>query len=91
MHVLDLNLHLRQAEVRAGCTTAGIGCIDCKKWLFEGIKADLHRIRDRREELLATPQAVDTLLAEGARKARAVAADTMVRVRQRLGIAGPKD
>jgi tryptophanyl-tRNA synthetase len=81
----------RQAEVRAGCTTAGIGCIDCKKWLFEGIKADLHRIRDRREELLATPQAVDTLLAEGARRARAVAAETMARVRQRLGIVGPKD
>jgi tryptophanyl-tRNA synthetase len=81
----------RQAEVRAGCTTAGIGCIDCKKWLFEGIKADLHRIRDRREELLATPQAVDTLLAEGARKARAVAAETMARVRRCLGIVGPKD
>jgi tryptophanyl-tRNA synthetase len=81
----------RQAEVRAGCTTAGIGCIDCKKWLFEGIKADLHRIRDRREELLATPQAVDTLLAEGARRARAVASETMARVRQRLGIVGPKD
>jgi tryptophanyl-tRNA synthetase len=81
----------RQAEVRVGCTTAGIGCIDCKKWLFEGIKADLHRIRSRREELLATPQAVDTLLAEGARRARAVAAETMARVRQCLGIVGPKD
>ena len=81
----------RQAEVRTGCTTAGIGCIDCKKWLFEGVKADLHRIRARREELLATPQAVDTILAEGARRARAVAAETMVRVRQRLGVAGPKD
>ena len=81
----------RQAEVRVGCTTAGIGCIDCKKWLFEGVKADLHRIRARREELLATPQAVDTILADGARRARAVAAETMVRVRERLGIAGPKD
>ena len=81
----------RQAEVRVGCTTAGIGCIDCKKWLFEGVKADLHRIRARRKELLATPQAVDTILAEGARRARAVAAETMVRVRARLGIAGPKD
>ena len=81
----------RQAEVRVGCTTAGIGCIDCKKGLFEGIKADMNRIRARRDELLATPETVDTILAEGARKARAVAADTMVRVRQRLGIAGPKD
>jgi tryptophanyl-tRNA synthetase len=81
----------RQAEVRVGCTTAGIGCIDCKKWLFEGVKADLHRICARREELLAAPQAVDTILTEGARRARAVATETMVRVRQRLGIVGPKD
>jgi tryptophanyl-tRNA synthetase len=81
----------RQAEVRAGCTTAGIGCIDCKKWLFEGVMSDLHRIRARREELLAAPQAVDTILAEGARRARVVAADTMARVRQCLGITGPKD
>jgi tryptophanyl-tRNA synthetase len=81
----------RQAEARVGCTTAGIGCIDCKKWLFDGVKADLHRIRARRDELLATPQAVDTILADGARRARAVAAATMVRVRQCLGVAGPKD
>ena len=81
----------RQAEVRTGCTTAGIGCIDCKKWLFEGIKADLNRIRARRDELLATPETVDTILAEGAQRARAVAKDTMARVRQCLGIAGPKD
>ncbi len=81
----------RQAEVRVGCTTAGIGCIDCKKWLFEGVKSDLNRIRARREELLAAPQAVDTILAEGAQRARVVAADTMARVRQRLGVVGPKD
>ena len=81
----------RQAEVRVGCTTAGIGCIDCKKWLFEGVKSDLNRIRARREELLAAPQAVDTILAEGAQRARVVAADTMARVRQCLGIMGPKD
>jgi tryptophanyl-tRNA synthetase len=81
----------RQAEVRAGCTTAGIGCIDCKKWLFEGIKTDLNRIRARRDELLATPGTIDAILAEGAQRARAVAKDTMVRVRRCLGIAGPKD
>jgi tryptophanyl-tRNA synthetase len=81
----------RQAEVSVGCTTAGIGCIDCKKWLLEGVKADLNRIRARREELLATPQAIDDILAESGQRARAVAAETMARVRQRLGIAGPKE
>ena len=76
----------RQAEVRKGCTSAGIGCIDCKKWLLEGIKADLERIRARRAELLAKPEAIDEILADGARRARKVAAQTMVAVRERLGL-----
>ena len=76
----------RQAEVRAGCTSAGIGCIECKKWLLEGVKADLDRIRARRTELLSKPDAIDEILAEGARKARAVAVQTMTVVRERLGI-----
>jgi tryptophanyl-tRNA synthetase len=76
----------RQAEVRVGCTTAGIGCIDCKKWLFEGIKADFARIRERREALLAQPERIDELLVEGGRRARAVARETMTRVHARLGL-----
>jgi tryptophanyl-tRNA synthetase len=74
-----------QAAVVTGCTTAGIGCIDCKKMLFEGLKADLDRIRVRREELLADPGAVDRILAAGGAKARAKAQETMARVRERLG------
>jgi tryptophanyl-tRNA synthetase len=76
----------RQAEVRKGCTTASIGCIECKKWLCEGIKADFERIRARRSELLAKPGAVDDMLADGARRAHVVAAKTMAVVRDRLGI-----
>jgi len=76
----------RQAEVRAGCTTAGIGCIDCKKWLFEGLKADLGRIRARRDELLAQPEKIDAILADGARRARVMARETIAKVHARLGI-----
>jgi tryptophanyl-tRNA synthetase len=76
----------RQAEVRAGCTTAAIGCIDCKKGLFEGLGADLARIRARREQLLAAPGRVDEILADGAARARAVARETMNKVRAALGI-----
>src|SRR3954447_16161066 len=56
----------RQKEVRAGCTTAGIGCIDCKKMLLEGVKADLGHIRARVDELRADPARVDAILARGA-------------------------
>src|SRR5215207_7923084 len=76
----------RQASVRTGCTTAGIGCIDCKKWLLEGLKADLDRMRARRDALIADPTGVDRLLAEGAARARTVARETLTRVRQRLGL-----
>ena len=76
----------RQAEVRKGCTSAGIGCIECKKWLFEGVKADLDRIRARRAELLSRPEAIDEILADGAHRARVVAAETMAVVRERLGL-----
>ncbi len=76
----------RQAEVRHGCTTASIGCIECKRWLHEGVVKDLAGIRARRAELEAKPGAVDEILAEGGRRARAVAADTMGEVRDRLGL-----
>jgi tryptophanyl-tRNA synthetase len=79
----------RQAEVRLGCTTAGIGCIDCKKMLLTGLQADLDRIRARREALLASPRSIDQILAEGAARARTVARATLARVRERLGLSPP--
>lgn len=77
----------RQAAVREGCSTAGIGCIDCKKWLFEGVKADLAMVRQRAQALAAAPGEVDAILASGAEKARAVARATLKRVREKLGLA----
>jgi tryptophanyl-tRNA synthetase len=76
----------RQKEVHVGCTTAGIGCIDCKKMLFEGLKTDLARIRARADALRADPARVDAILARGAAEARKVAIETMARVRARLGL-----
>ncbi len=76
----------RQTEARTGCTTAGIGCIDCKRWLHDAMKVDLGRIAGRREELQAQPQQIDEILADGARRARVVARETMVKVRARLGL-----
>jgi tryptophanyl-tRNA synthetase len=76
----------RQAEVHTGCTTAGIGCMDCKKWLLEGVKSELGQIRARAEALRADPARVDAILARGAAAARQVAVATMKRVRERLGL-----
>jgi tryptophanyl-tRNA synthetase len=76
----------KQAYVHTGCSTAGIGCIECKKLLFEGVKADLVQIRARGEALRAEPARIDAILARGAAEARKVAGETMKRVRARLGL-----
>jgi tryptophanyl-tRNA synthetase len=75
-----------QQSIHEGCTTAGIGCIDCKKRLFESLKVDLHRIAARGDELRATPGRVDEILADGAARACAVGREKMARVRERLGL-----
>jgi tryptophanyl-tRNA synthetase len=63
--------------VRKGCTTAGIGCVDCKGALADNIIEHLTPIRKRREELATSPGRVEEILARGADKARATAGKTM--------------
>jgi tryptophanyl-tRNA synthetase len=72
--------------VRVGCSTAGIGCIECKRALFENMKADLARIQARAAPLRADPEGVAAILADGAARARKVAVETLARVRERLGL-----
>ena len=72
--------------VRSGCSTAAIGCIDCKGVLADNIIAHLQPIRERRTQLKVHPERVEAILREGARKARAVAQQTVVEVRKRIGL-----
>jgi len=76
----------RQAWVREGCTTAGIGCSDCKKALADNIIEHLEPIRQRKAELVAAPERVDQVLADGAERARTIAKQTMADVRKKLGL-----
>lgn len=68
-----------------GCTTAGIGCFHCKKKVADNINALLDPIRERRDNILKTPDVVQDVLADGAKKARAVAQATLEETRQALG------
>jgi tryptophanyl-tRNA synthetase len=73
-------------EVHAKCTSAGWGCVDCKKVLFEHMNAELVPIRSRAAELRATPDRVDAVLESGAARAREVAEHTIVDVRAHMGL-----
>jgi tryptophanyl-tRNA synthetase len=72
--------------VTHGCRTAGIGCLECKKIMIKHVLADLAPIRARRAELDRHPETADAILADGNARARAVAADTMVAVREAMKI-----
>ena len=67
----------RPGEIEAACRSAEIGCRDCKRELAEKINAYLRPYRQRRQELIADPDRVRRILAEGAEKARATAGETM--------------
>lgn len=72
-------------HVAVQCSTAGWGCIDCKKVLAESIETELVPIRARAARLAAEPGLVDDALATGAAKARVLAVETMRGVRDRMG------
>lgn len=73
-------------EVATKCRTAGWGCIDCKKVLFENLNAELTPIRARAEALQADPRLVTDALDAGAAHAGTIAKETMAEVRQRMGL-----
>jgi tryptophanyl-tRNA synthetase len=74
-------------HVAVQCSTAGWGCIDCKKVLLESMETELVPIRTRAEQLRAEPALVDDALATGANRCRATARETMQGVRERMGFA----
>ncbi len=86
--------HLHQAfsapqrveTVAVNCRTAGWGCIDCKRALFESIDRELTPIRARARELREHPDRVDRALADGAAQCRKLARETIGEVRDRMGI-----
>ena len=57
------------AKVYEGCTTAGIGCIECKTWVADAIVSALQPIQERRVKFENDPALVDYILRDGARRA----------------------
>ncbi len=76
-------------EVYEGCTTAGIGCIECKTWAADAIVSTLLPIQERRAHLEQNPGLVKEILCEGSRRAQARAEQTMQQVRTAMGL-GPE-
>ena len=72
--------------VTEGCTTASIGCIDCKQPVIEAVNKSLQPIRDRAKQYEQDLDSVQSIIARGCEEARDVARDTLVDVRKAMGL-----
>jgi tryptophanyl-tRNA synthetase len=72
--------------VVAGCTSAGIGCLDCKQPVIDAITSEQQPWRERAEPLLTNPKQVHWIVAAGTERARTVARQTMKDVREAMGL-----
>jgi tryptophanyl-tRNA synthetase len=73
--------------VQNGCRSAGIGCVECKGPVIEGVLAELKPIRERAQEYLDDPGAVRSVIAEGCEAARDIAEETLDEVKKAMGLA----
>jgi tryptophanyl-tRNA synthetase len=74
-------------HVAQQCSSAGWGCIECKKVLHESMEVELVPIRARAAELRAAPERVTQALDAGAARAESVARETLREVKDVMGLA----
>ncbi len=72
--------------VREGCTTAGIGCFECKRVLADNIDQRFAPIREKARELLKDKTELKRILDAGAKRASEIAAETMDEVYRAMGL-----
>ena len=73
-------------EIDQQCRTAGIGCVECKQKMAEGLIEALAPIRKRRAYYEQRPELVQQIMVEGSNKARIKARETMELVREAVKI-----
>jgi tryptophanyl-tRNA synthetase len=69
-----------------GCTTAGIGCLECKQPVIDAIIKEQQPIRERAQRYLDDPTMVRNIVADGCERARKLAEETMRDVRDAMGL-----
>jgi len=68
------------------CKNAEVGCVACKKLLGEAINEYLRPFREKRAEIAAKPSYIEEVLADGARRASAIAKETLREVKEKMGL-----
>ena len=74
------------AMVDRECRIAGIGCVDCKLLYAKNLNQHLAPFRERRNQLAKDSSYVLGVLEDGAKRARAIAEQTMAEVHAAVGL-----
>ena len=72
--------------VLQSCTTAGIGCLECKQPVIDAVLEEQKPMRERAQQYLDDPTLVRNIIADGCEKARKLAGETMRDVREAMGL-----
>jgi tryptophanyl-tRNA synthetase len=72
--------------IYAGCTSAQLGCVQDKRALAETVKGVIRPIRERRARILADEDRIEQILADGARRAKAIAGPVLDEAKAAMGL-----
>jgi tryptophanyl-tRNA synthetase len=75
-----------QKWVKKGCTTAGIGCVECKQPVIDAVQKELKPIQQRAREYEQDLDTVQNIINDGCEQARDIARDTLEDVRKAIGL-----
>ncbi len=76
-----------KAWVQKGCRSAGIGCLECKQPVIEGILREQQPMLERAQKYMDDPSLLRAIIADGCDNARKVTQETMREVREAMGLA----
>jgi tryptophanyl-tRNA synthetase len=74
--------------VQHGCTSASIGCLECKQPVIDAINHMLLPMRERAAVFEQNPSQLNRILSDGAARARETAHETLREVRKSMGLIG---
>ncbi len=75
-----------QEWAATGCRSAGIGCLECKQPVIDGILREQQPMLERALPYVENPKLVREIIDHGTHRARQVAQATMVEVRTAIGL-----
>ncbi len=72
--------------VQKGCRSAGIGCLECKQPVIDGILSEQQPMLERAQKYMDDPSLLRAIIADGCDNARKVTQETMREVREAMGL-----